>query len=173
MVPPLDQPTLFSVRPGAASDADGIAAILRSIAAEGDYTAITEPWPVEAQQRYIEHLSPRAAVHVASATGGALIGYQTLDLWAPTIASMAHVGQMGTFISRQWRRRGVGQALFGTTSAFARRNGYAKLVIQVRASNGGAQAFYRRMGFLECGRLSRQVRIGGVEDDELLMELFL
>ena len=63
--------------------------------------------------------------------------------------------------------------MWEATEAFARESEYGKLVIQVRASNAGAQAFYRRLGFAECGRLRRQVIIDGVEDDEVLMELFL
>ena len=48
-----------------------------------------------------------------------------------------------------------------------------KLVVQVRGTNAPAQAFYRRLGFADCGRLSRQVMIDGSHDDEILMELFL
>jgi RimJ/RimL family protein N-acetyltransferase len=36
----------------------------------------------------------------------------------------------------------------------------------------GAQRFYGSLGFKECGRLTRQVIIDGVEDDEVLMEYF-
>ena len=36
-----------------------------------------------------------------------------------------------------------------------------------------AQAFYRRLGFRDCGRLARQVILDGVEDDEVLMEWFV
>jgi ribosomal protein S18 acetylase RimI-like enzyme len=86
---------------------------------------------------------------------------------------MAHVGQVGTFILPAWRTRGVGRQLWDVTLPFARGAGYRKLVIQVRASNTTAQAFYRRLGFADCGRLKRQVIIDGVEDDEVLMELFL
>ena len=53
------------------------------------------------------------------------------------------------------------------------RSRYTKLVVQVRGTNVHAQTFYRRLGFAECGRLSRQVLIDGREDDEILMELFL
>ena len=84
---------------------------------------------------------------------------------------MAHVGQIGTFMLPAWRGRGVGRLLWAATLAFARAAGYRKLVIQVRASNSAAQTFYRGLGFQDCGRLSRQVVIDGVEDDEVLMEL--
>jgi ribosomal protein S18 acetylase RimI-like enzyme len=43
----------------------------------------------------------------------------------------------------------------------------------VRASNTNAQAFYQGLGFRVCGRLTGQVLIDGVEDDEVLMELFV
>jgi ribosomal protein S18 acetylase RimI-like enzyme len=60
-----------------------------------------------------------------------------------------------------------------TLPAFAREAGYRKLVVQVRGTSAHAQSFYRRLGFAECGRLSRQVMIDGSYDDEILMELFL
>jgi ribosomal protein S18 acetylase RimI-like enzyme len=62
--------------------------------------------------------------------------------------------------------------LWSATETFARDAGYRKLAVQVRASNAVAQAFYRRLGFRECGRLTRQVVIDGIEDDEVLMEYF-
>jgi hypothetical protein len=39
--------------------------------------------------------------------------------------------------------------------------------------NHDARRFYRARGFRECGRLSRQVRIDGIADDEVLLDLFL
>lgn len=86
---------------------------------------------------------------------------------------MSHVGQIGTFILPEWRRRGVASSLWEATRSFACSAGYRKLVIQVRASNSGAMAYYERIGFAHCGRLSAQVIIDGIEDDEMLMELFL
>ena len=86
---------------------------------------------------------------------------------------MDHVGQLGTFVSTEWRGRGVGKQLIAHTLAFARSAGYEKLVIWVRASNAGAQTFYSRLGFVPCGRLTRQVKIAGEHDDEILMEMFL
>jgi ribosomal protein S18 acetylase RimI-like enzyme len=86
---------------------------------------------------------------------------------------MAHVGQVGTFLLPAWRGRGVGRALWRATAAFAREARYEKLVVQIRSVNVSAQSFYRGLGFAECGRLSRQVVIDGMPDDEILMESFL
>jgi ribosomal protein S18 acetylase RimI-like enzyme len=162
-----------SIRRATGADAEGIAAVWQVIAAERIYSAIDQPWTVEEQRAYLFSISPREAIHVATTESSAIIGLQTLDLWAPAITSMRHVAQIGTFLLPEWRRRGVGRALFQTTQAFARNSGYSKFVIQVRASNQSAQVFYCHLGFRECGRFSRQVRIDGHDDDEILMEYFL
>ena len=162
-----------AIRRAGAADAGAIAAVLGTVAAERIYSAIDRAWTVEEERRYLESLSAREAIHVAVEDGHGIVGLQVLDRWSLTLTSMAHVGQVGTFLLPAFRRRGVGRHLWTVTQAFARDAGYRKLVIQVRASNRDAQEFYRRLGFGECGRLSRQVIIDGREDDELLMELFL
>jgi ribosomal protein S18 acetylase RimI-like enzyme len=162
-----------AIRKATEADAESIVAIIREIASERIHTAIASPWSVEKQREYILSLSSREAIHVAEIERQVLIGYQTLELWAPTLDSMSHVGQIGTFLRPEWRRRGIGRVLFEHTVDFARMRGFSKFVIQVRSSNTAAQSFYQQLGFRECGRLTRQVRIGSVEDDEIIQECFL
>ena len=162
-----------AIRRASEADANAIIAILEGIASERIYTAINKPWSADQQRRYLASLSAREAIHVAETEPEGIIGYQTLELWAPTLDSMAHVGQIGTFLRPEWRHRGIGEALFQTTLDFAQKHDFLKFVVQVRSSNTSAQGFYQRLGFRECGRLTRQVRIGGQEDDEVVMEFFL
>jgi len=145
--------------------------VLETVAAERVHSAIDRAWNIEEERRYLESLSPREAFHVAVDAEGGIVGFQSVDLWSPSLKSMAHVGQVGTFLLPEWRGRGAGRQLWSVTEPFARNAGYRKLVIQVRASNTSAQAFYGRLGFQECGRLTRQVVIDGIEDDEVLMEV--
>ncbi len=161
----------LGIRRASPADATGIAAVVEVIAAERIHSAIDRAWTVEEERRYIESLSPRETIHVAVDDGHGIVGLQVLDRWSPVLGSMAHVGQVGTFLLPDWRGRGLGRQLWTATLAFAREAGYRKIVIQVRGSNTRAQAFYRNLGFRECGRLTRQVIIDGVEDDEVLMEL--
>ena len=161
------------IRRALPADAGGIAAVLEVIAAERIHSAIDQPWTAAQERHYLESLSPREAIHLAIDNRQGIVGVQTLDVWSPILTSMAHVGQVGTFLLPQWRGRGLGRQLWGATVAFAREAGYRKFVIHVRSSNLAARAFYRRLGFDECGQLSRQVIIDGVEDDEVLMELFI
>ncbi len=165
-------PSIQIERAGPADAAD-IVHVLEAVVAERVFTAIDRAWPVEQEASYLASLSPREAFHVARDDAAGIIGFQSLDLWSTLLPSMAHVGQLGTFLLPQWRGLGVGRQLWAATEGFARQAAYEKLAIQVRASNIGAQRFYRAIGFKECGRLARQVRIDGVSDDEVLMELFL
>jgi ribosomal protein S18 acetylase RimI-like enzyme len=164
---------MITIRRAVPADAAGISAVVEVIAAERIHSAIDRAWTADEEERYLASLSPREALHVAIDPARGIVGFQGLDRWSPIFGSMAHVGQVGTFLLPDCRGQGVGRQLWHATAAFARDAGYRKLVIQVRASNINAQAFYRSLGFQACGRLTRQVVIDEVEDDEILMELFL
>ena len=163
----------LKVRRAVPEDAPGIVAVMAVVVSERVHSAIDRAWGVEQERRYLKSLSAREVVHVALDDANRIVGLQTLDRWSALLDSMAHVGQVGTFLLPAWRGRGVGRELWKTTAAFARETGYQKLVVQVRGTNAAAQSFYRRLGFAECGRLVRQVMIDGSPDDEILMELFL
>lgn len=162
-----------SIRRAAPDDATGICAIWKAIVAEKKYSAIDRPFTIEEERAYIQVLSTREGIFLAETAERRVVGFQTIDLWARPIRSMDHVAQLGTFVLREWRGRGIGRQLAAHTLAFARSAGYEKLVIFVRASNTGAQEFYKGLGFTPCGRLARQVKISGEYDDEILMEMFL
>jgi len=165
--------TDVKVRRATPEDAPGIVAVLAVVIDERIHSAIDRVWSVEQERRYLESLSAREVMHVALNAADRVVGLQILERWSAVLDSMAHVGQVGTFLLPAWRGRGIGRELWNATAAFAREARYQKLLVQVRGTNAHAQYFYRRLGFVECGRLSRQVMIDGSEDDEILMELFL
>jgi ribosomal protein S18 acetylase RimI-like enzyme len=165
--------TDVSVRKATADDAPGVAAVLEVVAFERVHSAIDRAWSMEEEREYIESLYPRDAIHVAVDRTGTVVGIQVLDRWSALLPAMSHVAQVGTYLLPEWRRQGVGHKLWAHTVAYARNAGYRKLVIQVRGSNRAAQSFYAGLGFTTCGRLARQITIDGVDDDEVLMELFL
>ena len=164
---------MLIIRRAVADDAAGIVDVLVVVTAERVHSAIDRVWTVEAERQYLQSLSQREAIHVAVDESQRIVGLQILDRWSPVLTSTAHVGQVGTFLLPERRRQGVGRQLWNATLAFARAAGYRKLVIQVRGSNSSALAFYRQLGFVDCGRLARQVIIDDFEEDEVLLELFL
>jgi L-amino acid N-acyltransferase YncA len=160
------------IRRATLDDAAGISAIWEAIVAEKIYSAVDRAFTPDEQREYLNALSPREACFVA-ADEGCIVGFQSLDRWSTFLTSTLHVGQLGTFVLKEYRGTGVGPQLAAATFNFARAHAYEKLVVFIRASNSGARAFYKSLGFRECGRLSRQVEIDGTYDDEVLMEFAL
>ena len=55
-------------------------------------------------------------------------------------------------VARDWRRRGIGRRLMEAALEGAVAAGVRRVFLEVRESNAGARAFYRRLGFAEAGR---------------------
>ncbi len=161
-----------AVRRATIADAASIVAIWQAIVAERVYSAVDTAFTLEDERAYIASLSPREGIFLAE-VNGSVVGFQTLDLWARYMHSMDHVGSIGSFLLREWRGRGIGQRLAAHTFDFARSADFEKLIIFIRASNATGQKYYQGLGFVPCGRFTRQTKIDGQYDDEILMELFL
>src|SRR4029453_555142 len=131
----------LKVRRAVPEDAPGIVADLAVVVEERVHSAIDRVWSVEQERRYLESLSAREAIHVVVDDANHIVGLQTLDRWSELLDSMAHVGQLGTFLLPAWRGRGVGRELWRATAAFAREARYQKLLVQVRGANAHAQSF--------------------------------
>lgn len=152
-------------------DAKAISAIWMIICEERIYTAVNLPFTPEQVQSYIQSLSDREGIFTAI-LNDLIVGFQSLDLWAKYTDSFDHVGVIGTFILPKWRGKKISSHLANYTFDFARKNGYEKLIIYVRSGNKNAQAFYKNLGFVPKGVLTRQVKIDGKYEDEIFMELF-
>jgi ribosomal-protein-alanine N-acetyltransferase len=73
---------------------------------------------------------------------GLVVGY--------VVGETAEIATLGVLSSA--RNRGVGRALVEAAAAVARATGAARLLLEVAADNGVAQALYARCGFYEIGR---------------------
>jgi len=162
----------LTIRRATVDDAAGILHVLNSIVRERRFTALDRELTLEEEREFLRSRGPRDVIFVAE-WDGRIIGFQGVDRFMPDIASMAHVAQMGTYVLPAYRGRGIGRRLFEASCDFARRHGYEKFVIYVRAGNTEAQDFYQRLGFQRCGRLRRQTRFGDEYEDEILFEYFL
>jgi GNAT superfamily N-acetyltransferase len=160
------------IRRATVNDAQSVAGLINAIIDEGQLTSLYPALTAEQEEAFIAGLGPRSAMYLARADN-ALLGTCTVEPFAPYTRAMDHVGVVGTFVSGSVRRHGIGRQLFEKTLAFARQQGYEKLIVYVRAGNAGAQAFYRTCGFIPKMVLERQVKIEGRYDDEVWMELFV
>ncbi len=151
-------------------DAAGVADVLNSIILEGRHTALTGHWTPEEEQAFLQGLRPRSEVFVAEAAGH-IVGFQVIEPFVSYTSSMNHVAHMGTYVRAGSRGRGIGRKLAQATLAFAREQGYEKVVIYVMANNELGLAYYRGLGFEERGVLLRQTKLQGVYHDEVFLEL--
>jgi len=132
----------ISIRKAAKADAPALVTILEGIAAERVHSAIDVPWTDEKERKYLGSLSAREGVHLAETAPGNVVGFQVLDLWAPTLSSMRHVAQLGTFLLPEWRRQGIGRELFSTTAASPEKPRIRSLLSRY------ARRIYRRRRFI-------------------------
>jgi ribosomal-protein-alanine N-acetyltransferase len=77
--------------------------------------------------------------------GGVLVGYFVVSAGA----GEAHL--LNLSIAAAFQRSGHGSALLREAAGLARLQGAEKLLLEVRPSNHGAQALYRRFGFRKIG----------------------
>jgi len=139
----------FTVRPAAAGDARAMAELFAAVAAERTGIA-TEP-PVDIDERTA--LFARTAAESVVAVGGdQIIGMLHLEV------SRHGFGEIGMLVDRDWRGCGVGWALVQAAISWARVRGLHKLCLEVFAHNTAAIALYRKSGFVEEGRRTRQYR---------------
>ena len=162
----------ITIRRAAADDAESVMELINSIIEEGGLTSIYPALTTEQEEAFIERLGRRSTMFVAESKG-AVLGVQTIEPFSPYTHSMDHVAVMGTYIYRGFRRQGIGRKLFQLTLGFARKRGYEKIIVYIRAGNPVAQAFYREMGLVPKMMLERQVKIGNQYDDEVMMEMFI
>ena len=160
------------IRRGTVEDADGIRTVLNAVVREGGLTILDRTFSVAQERAFLAALPPRAHLTLAL-MGNVVVGFQIIEPYLRYTRAMDHVATMGSYLIAPVRGRGVGRAMSEATFAAARELGFNKLAISVRADNRAAQAFYARLGFQPCGRLSQQAFVDGRYVDELMYEFFL
>ncbi len=116
------------------------------------------PWTEGMVREELEN--PRCAV-LGVTEGERLLGYLALSsvLDEGTIDNVA--------VEPSLRRRGLGARLMEAALEEAARQSLSFVTLEVRESNGAAQALYRRYGFLPVGRRRRYYSLP--EEDAILM----
>jgi ribosomal protein S18 acetylase RimI-like enzyme len=155
----------FVVRPAAAGDARAMAELFAAVAREGDGIA-TEP-PVDVAERAALFARTAAGSAVAVADGQ-VVGMLHIEV------SRHGFGDLGMVVDRGWRGLGIGSALLEAAVGWARGQGLHKLSLEVFAHNTAAIALYRKFGFVEEGRRTKQYRrASGELWDSIVMGLML
>jgi diaminopimelate decarboxylase len=168
---PIDVPTPpgVTIRPAAAADARSFMTFWAAVVSEGGYVRserVAHPLRVY-RRRFRRPWTDREAQILALDEAGAVVGH--LFIQRETHPVSRHVATLGIAVAAGYRSRGVGTALMAEAFRWARGAGVEKIVLSVYPNNGGAIALYRKFGFRDEGRLTRQSKKSYGYEDEILM----
>ncbi len=169
--PPLDAPAPdgVTVRPATPADARSFLAFWTAIVEEGRYVRSERVGsPVRVYRRRFRRASTeREAQILAVDQAGAVVGHLFIQRESHPVTR--HVATLAIAVTAAHRGRGVGTALMAEAFRWARGAGVEKIVLSVYPHNTGAIALYRKFGFVDEGRLSRQSKKSYGYEDEILM----
>ncbi len=80
-------------------------------------------------------------------------------------------GSLGIGLLKEYRGRGLGEALMKEILKAGREFGYQSVFLEVRGSNRRAQCLYRKFGFYENGIAARGLMKVGIQDDVIHMRM--
>ena len=164
------------IRKANKADAAELIAYLNTVGGESDnllFGANEFNMTIEQEESYIESLED-------SSTSALLVG--TVDgkivcvgsLSAPTRERIAHQGNLGMSVLKEFWGLGAGTQLMGALIDFAKNGKKLEVIhLQVRADNERAIALYKKMGFKEIGVYPKYTKINGEYFDDILMNLYL
>lgn len=117
--------------------------------------------------------APNDILLLAFSDNGALVG--SLRFFTDKRVRVRHTGQFGLLVIESWRGVGLGRLLIEILIEWARAHAeIEKICLGVFHTNPLAHALYQRMGFIEEGRLARQIKLDdGTLADEILMALWV
>jgi ribosomal-protein-alanine N-acetyltransferase len=99
--------------------------------------------------------------------GGAVSGYSVVMI----AAGEAHL--LNLSVAAPWQRRGMGRELLKFVLKLARDYGAARILLEVRPSNGAAVALYKSAGFTEVATRRGYYPAGAGREDALVLQLTL
>lgn len=148
------------IRSAVDGDAEALVELTRSVLSEGRFMAMAleEFVRTEADQRawIHEHAADPGRVALVAEWSGQIVGLLYFE--SGDLRRFRHQGTLHMFVSAACRGQGVGRALLSALIAWAESHPVLeKLNLSVWDTNAPAISLYRSMGFVEQGRLPRQI----------------
>jgi len=117
------------------------------------------------------HLAPNQ-IYLLAEIEGQIVG--VLNVKSSKRKRLEHIGEFGVSVLKKHWNKGIGGHLLRYTVDWAKATGLIrKLNLRVIANNEAAIHLYQKIGFVEEGRVSRDMRIGEQFFDSLLMGLLI
>lgn len=113
-------------------------------------------------------------IYLVAEHDGKIVGHAFLE--PLHLQSICHVAELSICVHHGWQGKGIGTALIKELIAWAKQSKtIEKIELNVRASNSRAIALYKKMGFVEEGRLKNRIKVNNNHyiDDVLMAQLLI
>lgn len=165
----------ITIRKAKIEDANAILTAEQEIAQTPGYFC-SQPHELSKQnvEKTIKTLAEsKKGIYLVAECEGNIVGHAFLE--ALHLHSICHVAQLTIGVHHGWQEKGIGTSLMQELIAWAKHSGtIEKIELNVRASNSRAIALYKKMGFVEEGRLKKRIKISPNHYvDDILMALHI
>lgn len=153
------------------SDLPELVEALNSVIREEKYLFISNETDMEEEKRWFERGTKEGMLYLVARVDDKIVGGASIH---PHTDRRSHVAAFGVFIRDGYRNLGLGTTLTNTFTEIARERGFEILQLSVFATNKRAFCVYKKCGYRECARLTRDIKFAdGTHTDRILMELLL
>jgi GNAT superfamily N-acetyltransferase len=160
-----------TLRPAAATDAEGLIAIQRQVVLENVANVDDHVDTAEECAKRVNSL-PSSDLWLVAERDGRVLG--SIRLLSPGASFLKHLRNLYIDVHREWRGAGVGAALIDGAVNWAKDHGVEMIALSVLDSNPRARALYERLGFKVTGHTPGLVkRPDGTRSDDTQMLLVL
>lgn len=143
---------------------------LNSVIREGKYISMNnEITDIEEERKWFELGIKAGMLYLVVRVDDKLVGGASIR---PHTDKRAHVAEFGVYLREGYRNLGLGTTLTKIFIEIAKKHGFEILQLSVFAANKRAFHMYKKCGYKECGRLTRDIKfLDGTYTDRILMEL--
>lgn len=160
-----------AVRPAVPADAEGIVNVLNPIIREGKQTVLSKEYSAAEEAAFIRDF-PARGLFIVAEQDSRILGFQTIEPFAPYSGAFDHVGIVGTYVCSKHRNQGIGKKLFDYLKAKAPGLGFEKIFTYIIADNHQSIGYYRKIGFRIVGTAKKQAKLPSGYKDEIVVEYF-
>lgn len=152
----------FIIRTAQPDDAEVLLAYIQPVAEETQFFVLQpDEFPSTDDERtwIQDHLDHPGKILLLAEAEGRIIGNVSFE--AGPHRRIAHRGNLGIAVVKEWRGRGVGRALLQAFLEWAESSSVIeKVCLDVFATNSAAIGLYRKLGFAEEGRRAKDIKRG-------------
>lgn len=150
-------------------DFDGYRTVLGEVAREKKYLCFVDAPTKEASEKFLSHLRQTNGIILVARTEGQVVGW--CDIHRGSAPRFDHTGSLGMGVSKDFRGKGIGEALMRKALQLAREKKMEIVTLSVFSSNRAAIKMYEKIGFEIDGVRKDFSKLEGRYEDITLMSI--